>query len=87
MDQSCFLVPKTFVTLLLAFCVAHLSTPASAGIAAGANQLAEDSLSALVELGYRRQNAQDAIKKALKNLEEGRYSVSDLVRASLKCIA
>ena len=55
--------------------------------AGGANQLAEDSLSALVELGYRRQNAQDAIKKALKNLEEGRYSVSDLVRASLKCIA
>lgn len=53
----------------------------------GENQLVEDSLSALVELGYRKQNAQEAIKKALKNLEEGRYSVSDLVRASLQCIA
>ena len=50
-------------------------------------QLIEDSLSALVELGYRKQNAQEAIKKAMKSLEEGRYSVSDLVRASLKCIA
>ncbi len=53
----------------------------------GESQLAEDCLSALVELGYRKQNAQEAIKKALKNLDEGRYSVSDLVRASLKCIA
>ena len=53
----------------------------------GENQLVEDSLSALVELGYRKQNAQEAVKKALKNLEEGRYSVSDLVRAALQCIA
>ena len=53
----------------------------------GNNPLVEDSLSALLELGYRKQNAQEAIQKALKNLEEGRYSVSDLVRASLQCIA
>ena len=50
-------------------------------------QLMEDSLSALLELGYKKQNAQEAVKKALKTLESNRYTVSDLVRASLKCIA
>ena len=65
----------------------HAGTGPSLKKGSGENQLVEDSLSALVELGYRKQNAQEAVKKALKNLEEGRYSVSDLVRAALQCIA
>ena len=49
--------------------------------------LIEDSLRALVELGYRKQNAQEAIRKAVKNLEDGKYSVPDLIRASLKYVS
>lgn len=44
----------------------------------------EDSLRALVELGYRKQNAQEAIQKALKGLSGNKVSVQDLIRASLK---
>ena len=47
----------------------------------------EDSLRALEELGYRKQNAQDAVRKAVKNLETEKYSVSDLIRASLKYVS
>lgn len=47
----------------------------------------EDSLQALVELGYRKQSAQDAVRKALKNFEGKHYSVPDLIRASLKYVA
>lgn len=49
--------------------------------------LIEDSLQALVELGYRKQNAQEAIRKAVKTLEAGKYSVPDLIRASLKYVS
>ncbi len=49
--------------------------------------LVEDSLRALVELGYRKQNAQEAIRKAVKTLEAGKYSVPDLIRASLKYVS
>ena len=49
--------------------------------------LIEDSLRALVELGYRKQNAQDAIRKAVKSLEGGKISVPDLVRVSLKYVS
>jgi len=66
----------------------HASGTFSAGAKGGGDrQVMEDSLSALLELGYRKQNAQEAVKKAMKNFEGDRYSVSDLVRASLKCIA
>ncbi len=44
----------------------------------------EDSVQALVELGYRKQNAREAIEKALKNFDSEKISVSDLIRASLK---
>lgn len=49
--------------------------------------LIEDSLRALIELGYRRQNAQEAIRKAVKALEAGKYSVPDLIRVSLKYVS
>jgi holliday junction DNA helicase RuvA len=49
--------------------------------------LIEDSLQALIELGYRKQNAQEAIRKAVKTLEAGKYSVPDLIRASLKYVS
>ena len=45
--------------------------------------LVEDSLRALVELGYRRQNAKEAIQKVLATSGSG-LSVPDLIRESLK---
>lgn len=46
--------------------------------------LAEDSMRALVELGYRRQDAKAAVEKALKALEGNKRSVSEVIRLSLK---
>lgn len=51
------------------------------------DRLMEDSLQALLELGYKKQNAQEAIRKAVKTLDAGKYSVPDLIRASLKCVS
>lgn len=51
------------------------------------DRLMEDSLQALIELGYKKQNAQEAIRKAVKTLEAGNYSVPDLIRASLRCVS
>jgi holliday junction DNA helicase RuvA len=48
--------------------------------------LLEDSVRALVELGYKKQNAKDAIQKALKNSATKELSVPDLIRASLKYV-
>ncbi len=50
------------------------------------SSLIEDSLRALVELGYRRQNAKDAIQKAIKDSGSQKLAVSDLIRASLKYV-
>lgn len=46
--------------------------------------LAEDSMRALVELGYRKQDAKAAVEKALKALEGNKRSVSEVIRLSLK---
>ena len=46
----------------------------------------EDSLRALIELGYRKQNAKVAIDKALNSAEADKLSVSDLIRSSLKYV-
>lgn len=62
-------------------------TGSPAGKISARDQLTEDSLQALVELGYKKQNAQEAVRKAVKTLEEGKYSVSDLIRASLKYVS
>lgn len=51
------------------------------------DDLIEDSLRALEELGYKKQNAQEAVRKAVKTLETGKYSVPDLIRASLKYVS
>jgi holliday junction DNA helicase RuvA len=51
------------------------------------DDLIEDSLRALEELGYKKQNAQEAVRKAVKTLEAGKYSVPDLIRASLKYVS
>lgn len=44
-----------------------------------------DALQALIQLGYKKQNAKDAIQKVLKSNGE-KVSVEDLIRASLKYI-
>lgn len=46
----------------------------------------EDSIQALVGLGYRRPNAKEAVEKALKKSEGAKYSVPDLVRNALKYV-
>lgn len=51
-----------------------------------ADALIQDSLRALEELGYRRQNAKEALQKVLKDPDAAGFSVPDLIRASLKYI-
>lgn len=49
-------------------------------------QLIEDSLQALVSLGYRRPEAKRALEKVLSEKQTSTISVEDLIRASLKYI-
>ena len=61
--------------------------PASIGGKMGEeNSRVEDSVRALIELGYRRQTAREAIQKAMKDAPAKGLSVSDLIRASLKYV-
>ncbi len=53
---------------------------------AGLQPVAEDSMRALIELGYKKQNAQDAIEKALKNFDPGKATLEELIRVSLRYI-
>jgi len=48
--------------------------------------LVEDSVEALVALGYRKQNAKVAVEKVFKNEKPEKVSVEELIRASLKYI-
>src|SRR3989338_2471644 len=50
------------------------------------DKLVEDTLLALVSLGYKKQNAQDAVKKAFAAAGGKKHSVEELVRATLKVI-
>lgn len=50
------------------------------------DRLVEDSLQALVSLGYRRPDAKRAVQKVLAEWGESPYTVEDLIRASLKHI-
>jgi len=49
-------------------------------------QLVEDSIQALVSLGYRRLDAKRALQKVLTEKARDSYSVEDLIRVSLKYI-
>ena len=62
--------------------------PGSAAVARpGAwDALTDDSIRALIELGYRKQNAKAAVERALKENPNDRVNVSDLVRLSLKYV-
>ena len=50
------------------------------------DSVVEDSVRALIELGYRRQTAREAVEKALKHPDLKKNSVTDLVRTSLKYV-
>jgi len=50
------------------------------------DRLVEDSLQALVSLGYRRDDAKRAVRKVLSEETRGSCSVEELIRASLKHI-
>lgn len=59
------------------------------GAAAGSKSdspVAEDSLRALIELGYKKQSAQEAVQKALRQFDGGKVSLPDLIRASLRYV-
>lgn len=49
-------------------------------------RLVEDSVQALVSLGYRRPDAKRALQKVLTEKTGNAYSVEDLIRATLKYI-
>lgn len=49
-------------------------------------RLVEDSLQALISLGYKRPEAKQAVQKVLAEKTKGPWSVEDLIRASLKYI-
>ncbi len=59
--------------------------PGAASAKAGMSPVADDSVRALVELGYKKQEAQEATQKALKNFD-GQVKLEDLIRASLKYV-
>lgn len=46
----------------------------------------EDSLQALVELGYKKPNAKAALEKAMKDFQGEKPSVPELIRKSLKYV-
>lgn len=52
----------------------------------GGSPLIEDSVEALISLGYRRPDAKRAIQKVLEENRAASGSVEDLIRASLKYI-
>jgi len=51
-----------------------------------AGRIVEDSLQALVSLGYRKPDAKAAVEKAVKDKEGQSLSVEELIRASLKYV-
>ncbi|MSR78486.1 MAG: Holliday junction branch migration protein RuvA [Candidatus Omnitrophica bacterium] len=58
------------------------------GPASAQDQILEDSIQALQELGYKKQDAKDALQKAWKELEgsASQGSVPELIRKSLKYV-
>jgi len=48
------------------------------------DQMVEDSVSALVSLGYTKQKAKDAVQKTLKAMLGKKPSVEEIIRAALK---
>ncbi len=48
------------------------------------DQMVEDSVSALVSLGYTKQKAKEAIQKTLKAMQGKKPSVEEIIRAALK---
>ena len=51
-----------------------------------AEQLVEDSLQALIALGYQKKAAKEAIQKVLKNSAVEKNTVEEIIRASLKYV-
>ena len=62
------------------------SSKRQAGVVTADDKLVEDTLLVLVSLGYKKQNAQDAVKKVFASSDGKKHSVEELVRATLKVI-
>jgi Holliday junction DNA helicase RuvA len=54
--------------------------------AGGRDDMAEDSVQALVSLGYKKQNARSAVDKVIRESGTRALSVEEMIRASLKII-
>lgn len=61
-------------------------TPSTRTLTQGQDQIFEDALSALINLGYRVQDAKEALKHVVKS-ESVSDSLQDLIRISLKHLA
>lgn len=66
--------------------VEERKAPGAGAVKPSASPVVDDSVRALIELGYKKQDAQDATEKALKNFESGKVKLEDLIRASLKYV-
>ncbi len=60
--------------------------PAPGAAAPAGSPVADDSVKALLELGYKKTDAQEAVQKALKSLEPGKVRLEELIRVSLKYV-
>ena len=60
----------------------EMATPAAAPQPAAANGILEDALSALVNLGYKRNDAEKALKK-IWGQGEGGHTIEQLIKESL----
>lgn len=63
----------------------RMEMPAALRIS-GQDQLIEDSLRALISLGYQKRVAKEAIQRALQTPKAEKLSVEDLIRTSLKYV-
>lgn len=62
-------------------------TAGAPGSASRGGGLVEDSVQALIALGYKKQNARAAIDRVLQEEGEGKLSIEDMIRGSLKYIS
>ncbi len=64
----------------------RMAPSAGHGKTAPEHYLMEDAVSALIELGYKKPNAKEAVQRALKDSADKKMGVPDLIRFSLKYI-
>ena len=79
-------MPADRLVLELKEKVNHITPAARTGERAERNRIMDDAISALINLGYNRAVAKDAIEKISINAEEN-ITVENLIRESLKVLS